>query len=71
MEVCRAIHCVSPLRRHYSDTVEMGFDRGGIGRGGEESGVVDEQRLLLDGCIGYQIESGDLVRGDAEIFQWG
>ena len=31
--------------------------------------MVDQERLLLNGCVGYKPESGNLVRGQAKVFQ--
>lgn len=68
----RAVHCVSPLRTHHADSVEVGFDYGGVGgRGGVKGGMVDQEGFVLDGGVGDEVEGGDLVSGDAEILQGG
>lgn len=48
----------------------MGLDLRGVDAGGRESGFVDEEGLVLDGCIGYETVARDLELQDFELFQW-
>lgn len=69
-----AVHCISPVRSHHADGVEVGFDGGGVGSGGGggvESGVVDQERFVLDGGVRDEVDGGYLVRGDSEVLQGG
>lgn len=69
-----AVHGISPVRSYHADGVEVGFDGGGIsgGRGGGlEGGMVDQERLVLDGGVGDEVDGGDLVRCDSEVLQGG
>ena len=68
MEMRLTVHGKSPLRVHDTDGRKMIFDcRGRHTR--MKSGVVDEERLILYGSIGYEVESGNLMGGYAKIFK--
>ena len=64
VEVTGGVHGIAPLWGDDPDRVQVLFDAGGGGAGSECS-MIDHERLLLQRCIGSELKSGDLVRGDA------
>ena len=68
VEMRLAVHSVSPLRVHDPNAGKMTFNsRSRSTR--MECRVVDEEGLLLNGCIRYEVESGNLILCDAKVFK--
>lgn len=71
VEMAPTVHGVPPLRRHNSDGAQVAFDLARGDFGGGESGLVDQQRFVLDRSVGCEAMRWDLVFEDLQVFEGG
>lgn len=67
VEVRGVIHCIAPLRGDDANLADVRFNpvRGGVCR--DKGGVVDDEGLGVEGRVGDEVVSWNLVFGDAEL----
>jgi len=65
VEMGSAIHCISPLRSDNSDSFQVGFYAGSRGCRRQTS-IVDQEGLILNGCIGNELIARNLVTRDVK-----
>jgi hypothetical protein len=68
VEMATTVHRVPPLRLHDADGTQVAFDLAGRDIMGE-SGLVDQQRFVLDRSVWYEAVGWDLVLEDFEVFE--
>jgi len=65
VEMGGTIHCISPLGSDNSGIFQVGFYAGSRGCGRQTS-MVDQEGLVLNGCIGNELIATNLVTRDVK-----